>query len=78
MRHFSRLRIRPDEVARTPRRLGVNAELQDHHDETNLWDWIADSGAGAVREFHPEVSLRRAPAEPGTWGPISGRADFDA
>ncbi len=45
--------VLPDPAARTPRHLGVNMLIQDHHDIINLWDWLGHSGATMVREFHP-------------------------
>ena len=65
-------------AARTPRRFGVNVEMQDHYERCNLWDWLADSGASVIREFHPEKYLRRHPMEPKKVAGISSKADFDA
>ena len=68
-----------DRIAgRTPRRFGVNVEVQDHFDRCNLWDWLADSGATVIREFHPEKYLRRDPMDPGLVAGIRSKADFDA
>ena len=64
---------------RGPRRFGVNVEIQDHAGESNLWDFLADSGYTCVRTTHPEQSLRRHPAQPGDWqafGPIEDWSDF--
>ena len=72
------LEIFPDTVARTPRHLGVNIELQDHHDEVNLWDWLADSGVTIVREFHPEQSLRKGEVSHDTWETVTTRAELEA
>ncbi len=72
------LTVYPHARARTPRRLGFNVEVQIDHDRINLWDWLADSGATVVREFHPEVDMRRALVRPGVWGAIGSRADYDA
>jgi hypothetical protein len=72
-----RLTVYPRIRARTPRRLGFNVELQCDHDRINLWDWLADSGAAVVREFHPEVNMRRHPVAADAWGSISNREDFD-
>lgn len=72
------LTVYPRAVGRVVRNLGFNVEIQTDHDRVNLWDWLADSGAGVVREFHPEVNLRREPVREGAWGAIRSRADFDA
>ena len=45
-------------IGRPPKRLGVNVEVQDHQEESNLYDWLADSGAQVIRSFHPERTLR--------------------
>jgi len=68
--------IEPTVIARTPRHLGVNVEIQEHYDRTNLWDWLADSGSTIAREFHPEQTLRVRPIEPETWKDITTPADF--
>ncbi len=65
-------------TARTPRHLGVNIEIQDAADQTNLWDWLAHSNATALREFHPERTLRRAPAAATDWAGVTTRDAFDA
>jgi hypothetical protein len=70
--------VYPQVCGRTPRRIGFNVEVQTDADRLNLWDWLADSGATIVREFHPEVNMRRTPVKPGKWGRIRNRADFDA
>jgi hypothetical protein len=64
--------------ARTPRHLGFNVEIQTDDDRINLWDWLADSGATVLREFHPEVNMRRTPVVPGQWGRILTRNDFNS
>ncbi|GDY12257.1 hypothetical protein LBMAG53_11350 [Planctomycetota bacterium] len=58
------------------RRIGFNVEIQENADQLNLWDWLADSGAQVLREFHPEVNLRRAPIAPGRWGAIATADDL--
>lgn len=45
-------------IAQTPKYLGVNIEVQYFHDQSNLWDWLAYSGAQMAREFHPDKDLR--------------------
>lgn len=77
MKHCTQISIHRRPVARTPRLLGVNVEVQDHADSTNLWDWLAHSLSGVVREFHPDRSLRRELVSQGRWGEISSRADYD-
>jgi hypothetical protein len=72
------LTIYPRVKAHVPRRLGFNVEIQTDADRLNLWDWLADSGATVIREFHPEVDMRRAQVRPGAWGVLATRADFDA
>jgi len=72
------LLIFPDAVAKTARHFGVNMEIQDHHDEVNLWDWLADSGATIVREFHPEQSLRKGEVDQSDWDAVKTPSDFEA
>ena len=64
-------------VAQTPRRFGVNVEVQEHYDRCNLWDWLADSGATVIREFHPEKYLRKERLTCEQLSGISSKADFD-
>ena len=78
MKDHSIIVLRQQVRGRTPVRFGVNIEVQDHHESTNLWDWVADSGITVAREFHPEQTLRRRSVEPGTWGRIASREDFEA
>ena len=78
MKHHTVISAYPQVIAKTPRQFGVNVEVQDYHDSTNLWDWIADSGVSIVRDFHPEVNLRREQLPAGTWGDITSVADFEA
>jgi len=70
--------IFPEEVAKTPRHWGLNIEVQDYHDEVNLWDWLADSGATIVREFHPSQCLRKGEVPAEAWDKICYRADLDS
>jgi hypothetical protein len=65
-------------TARTPRHLGVNIELQDAVDDTNLWDWLAHSGATALREIHPARVLRRDGTDTTVWERLRTREDFQA
>ena len=78
MQHHTEIHLLPGSRGTLPRRAGVNLELQGFARQTNLWDWLADSGFQAVRQFHPELNLRRHPAEPGTWGEIFSEADYEA
>ncbi len=75
MKETSTLCVYPRVIARTPRHLGVNVETQDHADSTNLWDWLANSGVSVVREFHPEATMRVAPACAEDWA-INGVEEF--
>jgi hypothetical protein len=65
-------------IAKTPRHLGVNVEVQDHHERSNLWDWLADSGATILREFHPEKNLRRHPAAAETFDHVTSPESFNS
>ncbi len=58
-------------------RLGFNVEVQEHAETANLWDYLADSGATVLREFHPEVNLRRRQVAAGTWGTVTDQAGFE-
>jgi hypothetical protein len=77
MQHHDRILVIPRTIARTAGSLGLNAEILDHEDRTNLWDWMADSGAQAIRAFHPEVRPRREPLPAATWG-VADKVGFDA
>jgi hypothetical protein len=66
----------PSARAFTPRHFGVNAETLLYADQSNHWDWLADSGFSFVRIFAPDVNLRKHPVQPGLWGEISDEADF--
>lgn len=78
MQHHTEIHLLPGTLGSLPRLAGVNVELQGYAAQTNLWDWLADSGFQALRQFHPELNLRRAPAQPGTWGEIRTEADYAA
>lgn len=69
--------IDPSTIGKTPRHLGVNVEVQYYHDRCNLWDWLVDSGATILREFHPETNLRRQPATEEEYAAIHTKRDFD-
>ncbi len=77
MRRHAVIRVLPRTTARTPARLGLNLETQDHAERTNLWDWVADSGAACLREFHPEVDLRARPFTESDAADIADRSGFD-
>ena len=71
------LLILPDPVATTPKHLGVNMLTQEYHDQINVWDWLAHSGATMVREFHPEKPLVKAQRPTARWESIDSREDFE-
>ena len=77
MQHHDLLTLTNRVIARTPARLGINAEILTHADRINLWDWLADSGAQAVRAFHPEVRPRRRVLPADAW-PVRDQAGFAA
>lgn len=70
------LRVERHPVATPPRRFGVNIEIQDYAEELNLWDWLKDSGAQVLREFHPEKNLRREDAPADRWNGCKDKATF--
>lgn len=77
MHMSSTLQIHPEERGRTPALLGVNMEIQEHADEANLWDWLADSGAGVARELTPQAFLRPEGYVDPRWERIVDRPAFD-
>lgn len=78
MKLFSRLWIGSQTIARLPEHFGINVEVQEHEDRTNLWDWLTHSGVTAVRTFHPEVGMRKQAVEADRWASIADRAAFEA
>lgn len=72
------LRVGTRHKAKTAKRLGLNIEVHDGEDQSNLWDWLADSGAQAVREFHPEQSLRKEDAPTDRWDSVTDLTSFQA
>jgi len=72
--------ILPEPAARTPKHLGVNILTQEHHDQINLWDWLAHSGATMSREFHPEKPLIDVdrPADTVLWSDTAPRSTIGA
>lgn len=69
--------VGPSLVGKTPRYLGTNVEVMEYSDRSNVWDWIADSGAGMVRVFHPNVSLLAQPAQESDYSSILSNTDFN-
>ena len=65
-------------VSQTPKYLGVCLEVADNAERSNLWDWLADSGAKMVRVLHPDKDVRIVPASEATYKPIATKSDFDA
>lgn len=78
MRDHTLISISPHVIGQPPRRLGVNVELQMHADQSNLWDWLVDSGATVARSFHPEQCLRREELVPESSFPIEDAKAFEA
>jgi hypothetical protein len=70
--------VDPRPIGKTPKYLGVNIEVMDHFDRCNLWDWLADSGAGMARVFHPPKNLRKTPATEATYRDIATHKNFDS
>lgn len=65
-------------VGQTPKYLGVCLEVADNAERSNLWDWLADSGAQMVRVVHPDKDMRIQPASESTYKQIATKSDFDA
>lgn len=57
--------------------LGVNLESLEHAATSNLYDWLADAGAGIARILHPDRCLRSA-GRIGAWGEVASESDFAA
>ncbi len=74
---MSRINVLDQLAGAGPRMFGVNVEIQDHAERSNLWDFLADSGVNCVRTFHPEQSMRRAPATEGELGAFTSWSDFE-
>lgn len=70
--------VDPRPVAKTPKFLGVNAEMMEHHELLNHWDWLADSGAQMVRIFHLDPDFRSPEGRARKFENIKTKADFDA
>lgn len=67
----------PRPVGQTPKYLGVCLEVAEHADRSNLWDWLADSGAKMARIVHPDGDLRRKPAPTDAFKGIESQQDFE-
>lgn len=74
---FSEFEVNTAPVGKTPLRMGVNVEYQPRPQQANLWDWLKDSGAQILREFHPERSLRKANAPTKRWDACDSRPAFE-
>lgn len=70
--------VDPRPIAKTPKFLGVNAEMMENHGRLNHWDWLADSGAQMVRVFHLDPDFRTPEVRKRTFENIKTKADFDA
>lgn len=67
----------PRPVGKTPKYLGVCLEVAEEADRSNLWDWLADSGAKMARVIHPDRDMRRAPATTANFKGIASQKDFE-
>lgn len=65
-------------ISRSPREFGANVEINDNLGESNLLDWLLDSGSTIIREFHPEKSLRRPSCNLQRFQAIAGVQEFEA
>ena len=70
--------VDPKPVAQTPKFLGVCLEVAEDADRSNLWDWLADSGAKMARVIHPDNDLRRPAGKLENFKSIQTKADFEA
>jgi len=78
MLDHTELHILPESTGTVPRLSGVNVECHLYADESNLWDWLADSGFQVTRQFHPELNLRRTPFEAAWVEGIESEEAYDA
>jgi hypothetical protein len=69
--------IDPQPIGTTAKYLGVCLEVLEDADRTNLWDWLADSGANMVRLLHPDKDVRLKPAAPEDYLGIESKGDFE-
>lgn len=70
--------IGPTADYQTPKFLGVCLEVAENGDTSNLWDWLADSGAKMARVVHPDCDMRVNPSLMGKYGSIVTKKDFEA
>ena len=70
--------VDPVPVAKTPKYLGVCLEVAEDADRSNLWDWLADSGAKMVRVIHPDNDLRSPSGKLENFKQIADKAGFEA
>ena len=70
--------VDPVPVAKTPKYLGVCLEVAEDADRSNLWDWLADSGAKMARVIHPDNDLRSPAGKLESFKQITDKADFEA
>lgn len=70
--------VDPVPVAKTPKYLGVCLEVAEDADRSNLWDWLADSGAKMARVVHPDNDLRSPAGKLQSFKQITDKAGFDA
>ena len=70
--------VDPIPVAKTPKYLGVCLEVAEDADRSNLWDWLADSGAKMTRVIHPDSDLRSASGKLENFKDIKDKAGFES
>jgi hypothetical protein len=70
--------IDPQALYQTPKFLGVCLEVAENADTSNLWDWLADSGAKMVRIVHPDYDMRVTPSFLVKYESIVTKKDFEA
>jgi len=70
--------VDPVPVAKTPKYLGVCLEVAEDADRSNLWDWLADSGAKMARVIHPDNDLRSPAGKLENFKHITDKAGFEA
>lgn len=68
----------PRPIGKTPKYLGVCLEVAEEAERSNLWDWLADSGAKMARVIHPDRDMRRSPATAENYKSIQNQKDFEA
>ena len=67
----------PRPAGKTPKYLGVCLEVAEEADRSNLWDWLADSGAKMARVIHPDRDLRAPAAKGELHKDIATQQDFE-